>query len=91
MEELNDDYCARPSDTATPNATKDCGGPAFPERHGPEHCVSGMTLRDYIATAAIASLIMACDKFGDVTDNKTAAQKAYQIADAMIAERERSL
>jgi len=59
------------------------GGPAFP-RSATDHCHSqeGMTLRDYFAGKAIEALIVR----GWGLEN--ASGKAYEIANAMIKERE---
>lgn len=59
------------------------GGPAFPlagfqDNQGP---VFGMSLRDYFAAQALASLI----KQGGMST--TLASRAYEIADALIAAR----
>jgi len=68
------------------------GGPAFPATctaagipiavYHPPSQVSGMSLRDWFAGQAFASLRIDC--FGA----KGAAENAYEIADAMLAERE---
>ncbi len=61
------------------------GGPAFAcaaeNGHQP-----GMSLRDYFAAAALPALIR---RFGimDEPANAVAAEQAYQVADAMLAER----
>ncbi len=62
------------------------GGPAFPTTGVViDYAISydGMTLRDYFAAKAMAELIEKHDLDKDV------ARFAYQIADAMLAERER--
>jgi len=77
--------------------TKDTGGPAFPglEPRDPMLSVGapGMTLRDHYAGQAMAALISGClasrdakliERFGRVG---TAAEVAYEYADAMIKER----
>jgi hypothetical protein len=79
------------------------GGPAFPlQVHVSPGCEFswGMNLRDYFAAQVIGPL-MASDGFEQVVfiDKeiapgqlaKFAAQTAYEIADAMIAERERNV
>ncbi|MFA5820426.1 MAG: hypothetical protein WC854_14265 [Bacteroidales bacterium] len=78
-------------------AQKDTGGPAFPQTqvdygNGPEDPgpfgMGGMTLRDYFAAHALTGLCSAQNANGvwqgDVPE---AAEKAYFLADAMIAER----
>ena len=65
---------------------KQDGGPAYPPFHDPKNHNSGMSLRDYFAGQVIASVKgwHPADKKG-----KSAAAIAYQIADAMIAERDK--
>lgn len=58
------------------------GGPAFPKNYGVPN--EGMTLRDYFAAKAMQSLIA-----GEYQFFKGLAIYAYQLADAMLAERER--
>ena len=62
------------------------GGPAFPQTYQKceEHMV-GMTLRDYFATAAMQAEFM-----GGVAqyDFGVTAERAYMMADAMLAARE---
>jgi hypothetical protein len=53
--------------------------PAFPPMHDPATHPSGMTLRDYFAGQAL--LIIAA------MPDKLRVQRAYEIADAMLAER----
>jgi len=63
------------------------GGPAFPlagTRTGPES--SGMTLRDYFAAAAMQGMLASPDGDGHI---ERYAIGAYQIADQMLATRER--
>jgi len=76
----------------------DDGGAAFPltpifsESHGwlrPSeimHSAEGMTLRDYFAAAASQGLVMNTHNFDNMTD-KSIAENAYLIADAMIEAR----
>jgi hypothetical protein len=69
--------------------SKDTGGPAFPRIEGiestfrgrliPEY-VGGMTLRDYFAAQVLSGKC----SFGSPIEQ---AEFAYQVADAMIAER----
>ena len=70
--------------------TKPNGEPAFPVHDDPE-TFTGMSLRDYFAAKAIP---LAWKTFADgwSPDDLTPeniAKSAYQIADAMIAEREK--
>lgn len=80
--------------------SKDTGGPAFPAgewqetRNGNSVYVGneGMSLRDYFAAAALQGWLAS---FGPQHDHPTSvslgakrqAQMAYEIADAMLAER----
>jgi hypothetical protein len=63
------------------------GGPAFPMTgegcHNPLYSQSGMTLRDYFAGQALAGMPWSYE-----ISRKDQAQKCFQIADAMLAERE---
>ena len=63
----------------------DTGGPAFPVPglHRAEHN-NGMTLRDYFATKAMASVIAR----GDDTNRPGMAEWSYAMADAMLRARE---
>ena len=60
-------------------STQNDGGPAFPASH---QAREGMTLRDWFAGMALA----AC---GDHIKHKNTAAEAFEIADAMLAVRER--
>jgi len=74
--------------------TKNTGGPAFPrDGRTPFLPQDGMTLRDHYAGQAMAALISGAlasrdaklvERFGRVG---TAAEVAYEYADAMIKER----
>jgi len=69
---------------------KDNGGPAFPfvlEASGAnQYYEPGMSLRDYFAAKAMQSLLSAF--LGDqIKENANIESTAYQIADAMLAER----
>lgn len=77
--------------------SKNDGGPAFPEtkyggnsnRH-PVDEVPGMTLRDYFAGQALASLEYSpSDSTKDAATDAilVMARRAYRIADAMLTER----
>ena len=63
--------------------TKKDGGPAFPMASDISGHWSGMTLRDWFAGQALRA------RWGDGTamTEIEAAQMAYQLADAMLAER----
>ena len=68
------------------------GGPAFPVStgHHPDTMMKdpriGMTLRDYFAAAALQATQENPDGW---TSNEKCAAWCYQMADAMLAERER--
>lgn len=78
---------------------KDGGGPAFPviASNGLGHVTDGMSLRDWFAGQALATLagpdmFTAFKKLTDSTGNQVKnllAQAAYEIADAMLKEREK--
>jgi hypothetical protein len=59
---------------------KDTGGPAFPVGS-----YAGMTLRDYFAAMAMQALLTRIEMYGSVR-----ARDAYIIADAMLAERNKT-
>lgn len=77
------------------------GGPAFPHLH--ETCQrvnetehhSGLSIRDYFAAAAIMSPLMTCDTVlrvtaeGGVKPMVALASMAYELADALLREREK--
>jgi len=60
------------------------GGPAFPTATLAQKTEGGMTLRDYFAGQALAGILSSAS-FGDTRD--WLPQKAYALADAMLAER----
>jgi len=60
---------------------KNTGGPAFPTKPG-HWMEEGMSLRDYFAAKA-----MAADISTSYHSAKDAAKFAYEIADAMLAEK----
>ncbi|KAF0844366.1 hypothetical protein FNL37_1810 [Methylovorus glucosotrophus] len=70
------------------------GGPAFPviAENGMGHVSSGVTVRDYFAAKALQGLLPAGDPRGRSAYTEMSsdelAKSAYQIADAMIRERE---
>ena len=66
------------------------GGPAFPyqlaHESGATHVMQGMSLRDYFAAAALPAMA----KYSITSDRpSTMAKLSYEVADAMLAERER--
>lgn len=69
------------------------GGPAFPGLHPSAECKyadQGMTLRDYFAAKAMASLIASDRYTGVVGVNRyefNTAQLSYAMADAMLEAR----
>ena len=64
----------------------DDGGPAFPVPNDANvNGQAGMTLRDWFAGQALSGLCV--DEYSSV---KTGARRAYELADAMLAERERT-
>lgn len=80
------------------------GGPAYPARRLDEDPLqegamaitawSGMSLRDFFAAQALASLPMDIKQYDDMADGIQGAARrsraAYIIADAMLAERAKS-
>lgn len=64
--------------------SKNNGGPAFPGERG-----HGLTIRDYFAAKAMQGALAGCATRGEVVDYKELAGLSYDIADAMIAEREK--
>jgi len=77
---------------------KDDGGPAFPvpglsnlPNEGFLHPMSGMTLRDYFAAEAMKGMLSGhFSHYGheDYWPHDQVASEAYEMADAMIKERE---
>lgn len=64
--------------------------PAFPVNSLAEHEYCGMTLRDYFAAKAISGLEVPCDYVGVGETQRSYsawAEKAYRMADAMLAAR----
>lgn len=62
---------------------KDTGGPAFPTDHN-KNVAEGMTLRDYFAAKAMQASRSRNSGYASWSD---LAKDAYEIADAMLAER----
>lgn len=65
------------------------GGPAFPN---PQPLVSsGMSLRDYFAAAAIGPVLGLASKTSspEWADGKKMARCCYEMADAMLAQRDK--
>lgn len=60
------------------------GGPAFPQKEPLSNDWHGMSLRDYFAAKAMWMLIREC-----AGSCQELARYSYQMADAMIAEREK--
>jgi hypothetical protein len=58
------------------------GGPAFPSTHPSYGQEEGMTLRDYFAAKAMQGLA------GEIEDEACAARWCYEMADAMLSQRE---
>lgn len=76
-----------------PDAIKDHGGPAFPVQDAATWQGHGMTLRDYFAAKAMQGQLTAQDgngPFGMWAEFSQLAKEAYQIADAMLAERSKA-
>lgn len=69
------------------------GGPAFPSTISDDSLhVGGMTLRDYFAAKAMAAFMVASSDRSGIHPqcDERVAERAYELADAMLAERERS-
>ena len=65
--------------------TTNTGGPAFPHQSS-DAIRAGMTLRDFFAAKAMEALLVDPSWQGNTTG--TVAAIAYEMADAMLAERE---
>ena len=68
------------------------GGPAFPNR-GDRGTYDGMSLRDYFAAKVVQGLVAhgyADEGTSALTSEDCAAIRAFIIADAMVAARERT-
>ena len=76
---------------------KNDGGTAFPtpDQSGPDGIWSigqhGMSLRDYIAVAAMQQAMLSPTRAGTPMSEilRTVSKAAYQFADAMLAERDK--
>lgn len=78
-------------------SARDDGGPAFPslEEHGLNNGCYGLTLRDYFAAKALQAMVASEFEMyavehkhpGGMGVGERWAQQAYQMADAMLAER----
>ena len=75
------------------NPPIDDGGPAFPhderDANGQSRQHFGMSLRDWFAGQALASMTVATD-YSKGPCNQAMADRAYVIADAMISARKES-
>lgn len=67
--------------------SKNDGGPAFPVQDAASWQAHGMTLRDYFAAKAMLGL-MHWDAL-PAGDFPHAAAEAYELADAMLAQRDK--
>ena len=69
------------------------GGPAFPIGSGDMRDPMGMSLRDYFAAAALTGMLAdsgRTERFRDTHNmDEINASWAYELADAMLAEREK--
>mgnify|MGYP001168637515 FL=1 len=66
---------------------KDDGGPAFPIADTP-NCWRGMSLRDWFAGQALAAMTTAPD-YSKGPCNAEIVERAFIIADRMLAERDK--
>ena len=68
---------------------KNDGGPAFPTDQSREW--DGMSLRDYIAVAAMQQAMLSPTRAGTTMSEilRQVSKAAYQFADAMLAERDK--
>ena len=68
--------------------SKDDSQPAFPQHIGYATNPEGMTLRDWFAGQALAGFCSMSNRDGEWTwDAGSASTRAYEMADAMLAER----
>jgi hypothetical protein len=64
------------------------GGPVFPVRSWGDGCLSGISVRDYYAAAALTGLVSVRElSFGELPKADELANRCFQIADAMLKER----
>jgi len=73
---------------------KPTGGPAYPQSGGlgqleSKYQLQGMTLRDYFAAKAMQGLLAQFQGVANACDPAHHATWAYQMADAMLLEREK--
>lgn len=68
--------------------SKNNGGPAFPCQYQGDtrSDMSGLSIRDYFAAKAMQG--MNANEFFNADDWQSIAEYAYEMADAMLAERE---
>lgn len=66
--------------------TKDTGGPAFPVHLAEYRVEYGMELRDYFAAKAMSGMCFGAP-IPSKLELKTIASRSYEMADAMLAER----
>ena len=67
-------------------STKPDGGPAYPVAFTTTP-LQGMSLRDYFAANAVAGIFASTEYFNGEWGHSMLAQQAYELADAMLAER----
>ena len=74
------------------------GGPAFPHGKYMKHATTGafdtyahggMSLRDHFASSALAGMLASEAADGGFYKSADVAERAYKIADAMIAQRDK--
>lgn len=63
-------------------------GTAFPITHANDTHATGMSLRDYFAAKAMTAMLTH-EVNGDWPEHQNVAMHAYNMADAMLAEREK--
>ena len=69
----------------------DDGGPAFPQVSNEQlHTSPGMSLRDHFAGQVLAGL-MASTQYDAVADKADTARFCFDVADAMLAERQKGM
>ena len=65
------------------------GGSAFPKHPGSIDNEFGMSLRDYFAAKAMQGMLASGRKFYMPENKLSVERKSYELADAMLKERER--